>query len=364
MMYAGPVCIIPFSSFPYTDPMSITYKDSGVNIAAADAAKKRMKALVDSTRTPGVIGGIGAFGGLFRAGFDGMAEPVLVASADGVGTKLKIAFATGRHNTVGTDLVHHCVNDILVQGARGLFFLDYIALGHLVEDTVVAIVEGLSLGCQSAGCALLGGETAEMPDFYARGEYDLAGFIVGVVDKSRILDGSAVRPGDIVLGLASDGLHTNGYSLARKALFDAAGYNLDTVVDGLSEPLADALLRPHRCYAASILPLLDRGAIHGMAHITGGGLLDNIPRSLPDGCGVDIDRHAWDVPALFDVIQRAGDVPDAEMYRAFNMGIGMALMVDAGSADQAIGVLEAAGETVCRIGAVVSGPKHVSIEGC
>jgi phosphoribosylformylglycinamidine cyclo-ligase len=343
--------------------MSITYKDSGVNIAAADAAKKRMKALVEQTRTPGVIGGIGAFGGLFSAGFEGMDEPVLVASADGVGTKLKIAFATGRHNTVGMDIVHHCANDILVQGAQSLFFLDYIALGHLVEDTVVAIVEGLAKGCQTAGCALLGGETAEMPDFYARGEYDLAGFIVGVVDKKRILDGSAVKPGDVLLGLASDGLHTNGYSLARKALFGAAGYGIDTVVDGVDGTLADALLRPHRCYAKSILPLLSDGTIHGMAHITGGGLLDNIPRSLPDGVGVAIDRNAWKVPAIFEAIRKAGDVPDAEMYRAFNMGIGMVLMVDPDAASGLEKALSASGETVYRIGEAKAGPKHVEIEG-
>jgi phosphoribosylformylglycinamidine cyclo-ligase len=343
--------------------MSITYKDSGVNIAAADAAKKRMKALVDQTRTPGVIGGIGAFGGLFKAAFDGMDEPVLVASADGVGTKLKIAFATGRHNTIGMDIVHHCANDILVQGARSLFFLDYIALGHLVEDTVVSIVEGLSKGCQNAGCALLGGETAEMPDFYARGEYDLAGFIVGIVDKGRILDGSAVKPGDVLLGLASDGLHTNGYSLARKALFSAAGYTVDTVLDGLNEPLADALLKPHRCYAGSILPLLKDDAIHGMSHITGGGLVDNIPRSLPEGVGVAIDRHAWKVPAIFEAIRKAGDVPDAEMYRAFNMGIGMVLMVDLSAVEGVTKALSASGETVIRIGAAKAGPRHVEIEG-
>ncbi|HEY3411787.1 MAG TPA: phosphoribosylformylglycinamidine cyclo-ligase [Armatimonadota bacterium] len=343
--------------------MSITYKDSGVNIAAADAAKKRMKALVDQTRTPGVIGGIGAFGGLFKAAFHEMSEPVLVASADGVGTKLKIAFAAGRHNTVGMDLVHHCANDILVQGARSLFFLDYIALGHLVEDTVVSIVEGLSKGCQDAGCALLGGETAEMPDFYARSEYDLAGFIVGVVDKGRILDGSAVKPGDVLLGLASDGLHTNGYSLARKALFSAAGYQIDTVLDGVGETLADALLRPHRCYAGSILPLVGEGMIHGMAHITGGGLVDNIPRSLPEGVGVSIDRHAWEVPSIFEAIRSAGDVPDAEMYRAFNMGVGMVLMVAPDAAGHVASQLAAAGETVFTIGDAKEGPRHVQIEG-
>ncbi|HEY3267400.1 MAG TPA: phosphoribosylformylglycinamidine cyclo-ligase [Armatimonadota bacterium] len=341
--------------------MSITYKDAGVNIDAADAAKSRMKALVESTRTPGVIGGIGSFGGLFAPGFAGLAEPVLVASADGVGTKLKVAFMTGRHDTVGIDIVCHCANDILVQGAAPLFFLDYLALGHLTPDVVVAVVAGVSEGCRRAGCALLGGETAEMPDFYARGEYDLAGFIVGIVDRPAILDGSRVRPGDVVLGLASDGLHTNGYSLARKALFEAAGYEVDTVVDGLNEPLGDALLRSHRCYAAPVLPLLKDGSIHGMAHITGGGLLDNIPRSLPEGCGVRIDSSTWNVPAIFRVIQEAGDVPEEEMRRAFNMGIGMALMVDADAADGLTEKLSAAGETVYRIGEVVAGAHHVEI---
>lgn len=343
--------------------MSITYKDAGVDIDAANAAKARMKALVESTRTPGVIGGIGAFGGLFAANFDGLEEPVLVASADGVGTKLKIAFATGRHTTVGIDIVCHCANDILVQGARPLFFLDYIALGHLVEDTVVDVVSGLAEGCRRAGCALLGGETAEMPDFYARGEYDLAGFIVGVADRRHMLDGSRVRPGDVVLGLASDGLHTNGYSLARRALFEAAGWKTDTVLPELGESLADALLRPHRCYTAGLLPLVEADRIHAMAHITGGGLLENIPRSLPEGCAVSIERGAWNVPAIFGVIQRAGDIPDAEMYRTFNMGIGMAVMVEPEEADGVERELAAAGETVVRIGVVEEGPRVVRIAG-
>lgn len=339
--------------------MSITYKDSGVNIDAAEAAKKRMKALVESTRTPGVIGGIGSFGGLFSPSTAGLSEPVLVASADGVGTKLKVAFMMNRHDTVGVDIVCHCANDILVQGARPLFFLDYLALGKLEEDTVVQLVSGVAEGCRRAGCALLGGETAEMPDFYAVGEYDLAGFIVGLVDRKDILDGSRVKAGDVLLGLASDGLHTNGYSLARKALFDAAGYTVDSRPYGLEETLGEALLRPHRCYAAPILPLLSGGAIHAMAHITGGGLVDNIPRSLPEGLGVEIDRATWNVPALFSVIQSAGDIPDTEMYRAFNMGIGMVLIVDADAADETARALAAAGETVYRIGGVVPGRQTV-----
>lgn len=343
--------------------MSITYKDAGVNIDAAEAAKQRMKALVEGTRTPGVIGGIGAFGGLFAPDFGGLSEPVLVASADGVGTKLKVAFMSGRHDTVGVDIVCHCANDILAQGARPLFFLDYLALGHLTEDVVVSIVAGVAEGCRRAGCALLGGETAEMPDFYARGEYDLAGFIVGLADRARLLDGSAVRPGDVVLGLASDGLHTNGFSLARKVLFDAAGYTVDSMVDTLGAPLGDVLLRPHRCYAPAVLPLLNGGAVHGIAHITGGGLLDNVPRSLPEGCKAVLDRDAWNVPPVFQVIQEAGDVPDAEMFRTFNMGVGLALMVDWDAADTLTTALENAGETVFRIGTVEPGPHHVEIAG-
>lgn len=341
--------------------MSITYRDAGVDIDAANAAKKRMKSLVESTRIPGVIGGIGAFGGLFAPDTSSCSEPVLVGSADGVGTKLKIAFMTGRHNTVGIDIVCHCANDILVQGARPLFFLDYLALGHLVEDTVVSVVEGIAEGCRRAGCALLGGETAEMPDFYARGEYDLAGFIVGLVDRPRILDGSLVRPGDIVLGLASDGLHTNGYSLARKALFEAAGYPVDRVIEPLDETLADALLRPHRCYTPSILPLLPSGHIHGMAHITGGGLLENIPRSHPDGCFAVLDGSSWDVPPLFTIIQKAGDIPSVEMYRTFNMGIGMVLMVAPDAADEVTQSLNTAGERVFKIGVMQEGSQPVTI---
>jgi phosphoribosylformylglycinamidine cyclo-ligase len=264
-----------------------------------------------------------------------------------------------KHDTVGVDIVCHCANDILVQGARPLFFLDYLALGHLVEETVVQLVSGVAEGCRRAGCALLGGETAEMPDFYARGEYDLAGFIVGVADRANILDGSRVKPGDVLLGLASDGLHTNGFSLARKALFEAAGYTVDSVPDGLDEPLGDALLRPHRCYAGAVLPLLPGGAIHAMAHITGGGLVDNIPRSLPEGCGVEIDRGAWNVPALFRVIQQAGDIPETEMYRAFNMGIGMVLIVDVDTAESVASALREAGETVYRIGVVAPGRRAV-----
>lgn len=339
--------------------MSITYKDSGVNIDAAEAAKKRMKALVEGTRTAGVIGGIGSFGGLFAPDTSGLSEPVLVASADGVGTKLKIAFMMDRHDTVGVDIVCHCANDILVQGARPLFFLDYLALGRLEEDTVVQLVSGVAEGCRRAGCALLGGETAEMPDFYAVGEYDLAGFIVGMVDRKRILDGSRVEEGDVLLGLASDGLHTNGYSLARKALFEVAGYTVASRPDGLDEPLGDALLRSHRCYAPTVLPLLPTGDIHAMAHITGGGLVDNVPRSLPDGLGALIHRSSWNIPPLFGVIQQAGDIPDTEMYRAFNMGIGLVLMVGADAADEMAGALREAGETVYRIGEVTAGRRAV-----
>lgn len=343
--------------------MSITYKDSGVNIDAANAAKARMKALVERTRIPGVIGGIGAFGGLFEGAFPGMTDPVLVASADGVGTKLKIAFMTGRHDTVGVDIVCHCANDILAQGARPLFFLDYLACGRLDEETVVSVVSGVAEGCVRAGCALLGGETAEMPDFYAVGEYDLAGFIVGVVEHSRMLDSSAVQPGDVLLGLASDGLHTNGYSLARRVLLDEAGLPLESTPEGFECSLADELLRPHRCYTKPVLPLVQEKRIHAIAHITGGGLIENLPRSLPEDCGAVIDRTAWNVPPVFRLIQQKGDVPDGEMYRVFNMGIGMVLVVAPGEVDHVASSLEAEGERVIRIGLVESGPHHVVIEG-
>src|SRR5437016_8146790 len=283
--------------------MAITYKDAGVDIDASNAAKKRIRHLARETFTPGVLSDIGSFGGMFACNFAGMKEPVLVSSTDGVGTKLKVAVMMNRHNTVGADLVNHCVNDILVQGARPLFFMDYIATGRLDPDVVVSVVEGVARGCKEAGCALIGGETAEMPGFYADGEYDIVGFIVGAVDKSRVIDGRTIVPGDVLVGLPSAGLHTNGYSLARRVLFDIAGWKADTFVPELEATVGDALLAPHRSYLPFVRPLFDGGSIKGLAHVTGGGITENLPRILPEGCAAEIDRRAWDVPPIFRLLQ-------------------------------------------------------------
>lgn len=335
------------------------YARAGVDIDAATDAVDRMKAHIKTTMTPGALSETGSFGGMFALSALGpLQDPVLVSSIDGVGTKLKIAFATGRHGTVGRDLVSHCVNDILVQGARPLFFLDYFGTGRLEPHVAAEVVRGLADGCRAAGCALLGGETAEMPGLYASGEYDLAGCIVGLVERDKIVDGKSVRPGDAVLGLASDGLHTNGYSLARQALLEDAGMALDAPVPELGGvPLADALLWPHRGYAPAVLPLLalSPSPIKAMAHITGGGFTDNIPRVLPGGVGVQIDRTAWDVPPLFRLIQEAGGVSDAEMFRVFNMGIGFVLIAAPEQAESVLASLRASGETAYRLGEVTAG---------
>ena len=329
-----------------------------MDIDAATDAVGRMKAHVSATLTPGVLTETGSFGGMFALSALGtLHDPVLVSSIDGVGTKLKIAFATGRHGTVGRDLVSHCVNDILVQGARPLFFLDYFGTGRLTPGVAAEVVRGLAEGCRAAGCALIGGETAEMPGLYAEGEYDLAGCIVGIVERSKIIDGSRVKPGDVLIGLASDGLHTNGYSLARQALLEDAGMSLDAPVPELGGvTLGDALLWPHRCYASAVLPLLDRfpAPIKAMAHLTGGGT-DNIPRVLPSGVGVEIDTKAWTVPPLFRLIQSAGGVSEAEMFRVFNMGIGFVLIAASEDAEAVMGRLRDAGETAYCVGRAVEG---------
>ena len=318
-----------------------------------------MKAHIQTTLTPGVLTDVGSFGGMFALSALGkLTDPVLVSSIDGVGTKLKIAFATGRHHTIGKDLVSHCVNDILVQGARPLFFLDYFGTGKLEPGVAAAVVKGLAEGCREAGCALIGGETAEMPGLYAAGEYDLAGCIVGWVERAKIVNGAGVQPGDVVIGLASDGLHTNGYSLARQALLGDAGLSLEAPVPELGGlTLAEALLWPHRCYAPAILPLLDLSPapIKAMAHITGGGFTDNIPRVLPPGVGVQIDTAAWNVPPLFRLIQEKGGVSEAEMFRVFNMGIGFVLVVAAGAAEDTLTRLKTGGETAYRLGETVTG---------
>ncbi len=297
----------------------LSYRDAGVDIDAANEAVDRIRRLARSTFTPNVLTEIGSFGGMFRADFKSMSEPVLVSSADGVGTKLRIAFMTGIHNTVGYDLVCHSVNDILVQGARPLFFLDYIAAGKLVPDTIASVIEGLARGCRDSGCALIGGETAEMPGFYSDGEYDIAGFIVGVVDRPRVINGSRIEPGDVLIALPSVGLHTNGYSLARKLFFEVAGYDTTTYIDALGCTVGEELLKPHRSYLGALEGLLDTGAIKGLAHITGGGLLENIPRILPEGTAVEIKKGSWPILPVFDLMARIGNVPEREMYRTFNM---------------------------------------------
>jgi phosphoribosylformylglycinamidine cyclo-ligase len=305
----------------------IRYKDAGVDIDAANRATEQIKKLARSTFNENVFSEIGGFGGMFNGVFPDTREPVLVSSCDGVGTKLKVAFATGVHNTVSHDLVAHCVNDILVQGARPLFFLDYIATGKLDPDVVSQIVDGLATGCRESNCALLGGETAEMPGLYTDGEYDLAGFIVGVVDRHRIINGARITEGDVVVGLPSAGLHTNGYSLARKLFFDAARYKLDQNVPELGCTVAEELLKPHKSYLPALERLIEHeGVIKGLAHITGGGLVENIPRILPANVDVALKEGSWPVLPVFDLMQKIGDVPREDMLRTFNLGIGMVVI--------------------------------------
>jgi len=306
------------------------YADAGVDIDAKAAALARAKESIRSTFTPGVLGDVGGFGGLFRPDFSAYRDPVLVASTDGVGTKLKIAIAMGRHDTCGADLVNHCVNDILVQGARPLFFLDYIATGRIEPEVIGGIIGGIARACRENGTALLGGETAEMPGFYAAGEYDIAGTIVGVVDRERIVDGSRIAEGDVALGLPSVGLQTNGYTLARKVFFETMGLKPQERVAELGgRAVGDVLLDPHLSYLRPMEPLLDAGLVHGMAHLTGGGFYDNIPRVLPEGLDVEIKSGSWVVPPVFEVIAREGAVSFEEMHRVFNMGIGMVVFVAA-----------------------------------
>jgi len=331
------------------------YREAGVDIPAADAAKARIKALARGTFNASVLSEIGSFGAMFRPDLARYREPVLVASTDGVGTKVQVAIAAGIHDTVGYDLVAHCVNDILVQGALPLFFLDYIALGLMDPDRVEQIVRGLVRGCSDFGCPLIGGETAEMPGTYAQGDYDLAGFILGIVEKERALTGDKVREGDQILGLPSTGLHTNGYSLARKVLFDAMGLSVHSRVDELGTTVGEALLAPHRCYLPALEPLLERGLVRALAHITGGGFQGNIPRVLPDGLAARVRRGSWEVPRLFRLIQAGGRVSDEEMFRTFNMGIGMAVVVAAEDLHDVEHSLERRGETSFLIGSVVRG---------
>lgn len=340
------------------------YKASGVDIEAGHEVVRRIKGLAAATFTPGVLSQLGLFGGLFKLDVARCREPVLVASADGVGTKLRVAFLANRHDTVGADLVNHCVNDILVQGAEPLFFLDYLATGCLKPDVAVDVVKGMANACTANGCALLGGETAEMPGFYASGEYDLAGFIVGVVDRDRVIDGRHLAAGDRLIGIPSNGLHTNGYSLARLVLFDRLGLRVDEYVPAIGATVGDALLRVHRSYLTLVRPLLARDLVLAMAHITGGGLTDNLPRVFPSGLGAEIDLSAWEPPPLFRFIQTAGAVPLDEMLRTFNMGIGLVIACRESDATTVLEALAEAGEReACTVGRVVAGAGGVSYAG-
>ena len=336
------------------------YREAGVDISAADAAKARIKTLARGTFNPGVLSEIGSFGGLFRPDLSRYREPVLVASTDGVGTKIKVALLAGVHDTVGYDLVAHCVDDILVQGAVPLFFLDYIALGRMDPQRVEAIVSGFARACTEFGCPLIGGETAEMPGTYDEDDYDLAGFIVGVVEKDKALP-RGVAEGDVLLALPSLGLHTNGYSLARKVLFDLMGYRVDTRLPELGSTVGEALLAPHRSYLAALEPLLERDKVKALAHITGGGFPGNIPRVLPPGLGATVRRGSWEVPPLFRLIERGGQIAEDEMFRTFNMGVGMIVVVKPADLHEVEHSLERRGETSFVIGSVVSG-EGVSFE--
>ncbi len=332
----------------------ITYKDAGVDISAGNSFVDLIKPLVKSTTRPEVMAEIGGFGGLFSLNTSKYKNPVLVSGTDGVGTKLKIAFMADVHDTVGIDLVAMCVNDIVVQGAEPLFFLDYLATGKLLPEQAADVVKGIAEGCRQAGCALIGGETAEMPGFYSDGEYDIAGFAVGVVDRDRIIDGSGISVGNRLIGIASSGLHSNGYSLARKLVFERMGLSIDSVVPGTGRTVAEELLVPTRIYIRSIQNLLKNYTINGIAHITGGGLLENVPRILPKGCRATIHLSRWERPPLFDVLRDAGNVERNEMYRTFNMGIGMVLAVAEHDAEDMLDRLNGLGERAWVIGEITA----------
>ncbi len=340
--------------------MVITYKDAGVDIDAGDLFVQKIKPYVKSTFRPEVMTHIGGFGGLFA--LKKYKNPVLVSGTDGVGTKLKIAFLTNRHDTVGTDLVAMRVNDIIVQGAEPLFFLDYFATGKLKPREHTDIVKGIAAGCKQSGCALIGGETAEMPSFYSEDEYDLAGFAVGVVEKRKIIDGSKIKPGDSLIGLASSGLHSNGYSLVRKILLEASGYTVNDIPPELGKPLGEVLLTPTRIYAKTIMALLKEFDIRGMAHITGGGITENAPRMLPKGAQALIGKGTWDIHPIFTLIQKKAGVDDEEMYRDFNMGIGMIIAVPAKQAETVMKKAKRLGEKPYLIGEIVRGKQIVKYE--
>ncbi|MCX7918987.1 MAG: phosphoribosylformylglycinamidine cyclo-ligase [bacterium] len=367
--------------------MALTYKSAGVDTAAKNLLLTRIKKYARTTFTSGVVSDLGLFGGLFSIDATTYQKPILVSSVDGVGTKLKLAFMMDKHDTVGLDIVSHCVNDILVQGARPLFFMDYIATGKLDLKTLESVIKGIAVGCKRAGCALIGGETAEMPGFYPPGEYDLVGFIVGVVERNKIIDGKHIQPGDKVIGLDSSGLHTNGFSLARKLIFELAKYKPNDYIESLGTTIGEALLTPHKCYATSILSIIypeklntkkksnsrlnrndaidtksrTSSIIKGMAHITGGGFYDNIPRILPKNVNVIIDKSAWEVPEIFRILQKLGNISDREMFWTFNMGIGLILIVSETNVDFIISELTKSGETPHLIGEVKQGNRKVII---
>ncbi|HDP36201.1 MAG TPA: phosphoribosylformylglycinamidine cyclo-ligase [Candidatus Hydrogenedentes bacterium] len=343
--------------------VSLKYSDSGVNIDAANEALSTIKDLVKRTYTEQVLCDIGTFGAMFHLDVKQYADPVLVSSVDGVGTKLKLAFMTGKHDTVGIDLVSHCVNDILVQGARPLFFLDYFAVGKLEPTVVVEVVRGLAAGCRYAGCALIGGETAEMPDMYQADEYDLAGTIVGIVDRERIIDGSTICDGDVIVGLPSTGLHTNGYSLARKICFEVAKLKVTDEMPGVGRTVAEALMEPHISYAKQMQLVMRMVEVRGMAHITGGGITDNLPRILPEGLAAEIDLNSWAVPPLFRFLQEQGNVADREMLRTFNMGQGFLFVIPENKADKIRETMELAGQKYTFMGRIISGDGKVHYTG-
>jgi phosphoribosylformylglycinamidine cyclo-ligase len=339
---------------------SITYADSGVNIDRADRAKQRIKYLAHRTFTKGVVGDIGGFGGLFAIDKKKFRDPVLVSSVDGVGTKLKVAFMMNLHHTVGADLVNHCVNDIAVQGATPLFFMDYLATGTLDPEVAEKVVEGIAEACRHNGCALIGGETAEMPGFYPKGEYDLAGFIVGIVDRAKIISGAEVEAGDVLVGLPSTGLHTNGYSLARKLFFEIAKYSPDSYVNEIKNKAGNELMRPHKSYWPALRRLIDAGLVHAMAHITGGGITYNLPRVLPKGTGAVVELGTWPVPPVFTHLQNIGNVPQDDLMRTFNMGIGMVLVVPAKKFNRVQSLIEKLGEKSYLIGRIIRGDHKVT----
>lgn len=337
------------------------YKSAGVNIEEGYKAVEMMKDHVKTTFNKNVLTGLGGFGGLFQLDMTNLKNPVLVSGTDGVGTKLKLAFLTDKHDTVGEDLVAMCVNDILCQGAKPLFFLDYLATGKLEAEKAADIVKGVASGCRKAGCALIGGETAEMPGFYEAGEYDMAGFAVGVVDRDRIIDGSQIKPGDVIMGLPSSGIHSNGYSLVRKVFFEQCGYDVNTSLEAFESTLGDVLLTPTRIYVEAVMKILEKVNVHGMSHITGGGFYENVPRMLPEGTMATFKENAWPVPKVFEVLQEKAGADLKDMYNTFNMGIGLMLVVDSADVETVQAAVKELNEEVYVIGEVEAGEGGVKL---